>query len=131
MIFVDTSAWYARYTPRDAYHHAARAFHLNNRESLVTTDYVLDETLTLLKARGNFERSLFLGRRLLAGTLAQFVWVGQTDVEAAWAIYERFRDKRWSFTDCVSYVVIQRLGIEKAFAFDDHFQQFGIVEVVG
>jgi predicted nucleic acid-binding protein len=63
--------------------------------------------------------------------LAQFVWVGQTDVEAAWAIYERFRDKRWSFTDCVSYVVIQRLGIEKAFAFDEHFQQFGIVEVVG
>jgi hypothetical protein len=35
-----------------------------------------------------------------------------------------------SFTDCVSYLVIQRRGIRTAFAFDEHSRQFGIVTVV-
>ena len=109
MIFVDTSAWYARYTPRDAYHQAALEFHRSNREPLVTTDYIVDETLTVLKARGNYERALHLGPRLLAGQLAYLIWVEPADVEAALAIYRQFRDKDWSFTDCVSYVIIQRL----------------------
>ena len=42
----------------------------------------------------------------------------------------RYRDKGWSFTDCTSYVVMERLGIETALAFDDHFRQFGTVTVV-
>ncbi len=129
MIFVDTSAWYARYTPRDPSHQAARAFHLDNREPLVTTDYVIDETLTLFKARGNYERALHFGPRLLSGNVAEIIWVGPTDFEAAWDVFSRFRDKDWSFTDCVSYVVIQRMEIPQAFAFDGHFDQFGIVEV--
>jgi predicted nucleic acid-binding protein len=100
------------------------------RGLLVTTDYVIDETLTLFKARGNFDRGLSLGRRFFAGALAQVVWIAQSDVEAAWLVFDKFRDKDWSFTDCVSYVVIDRLKIERAFAFDEHFTQFGIVEVV-
>lgn len=130
MIFVDTSAWYARYTPRDPFHEAAKAFHFDTRETLVTTDYVVDETLTLFKARGNFARALLLGRRLFTGTLAQVVWIDQSDIEAAWRIFEQFRDKEWSFTDCVSYAVIDRLKIKQAFAFDAHFGQFGTVNVV-
>ena len=130
MIFVDTSAWYARYTPRDPNHEAAKTALASIREPLVTTDYVVDETLTLFKARGNFARGLSLGRQLFAGKLAQVIWIAQSDVEAAWRIFDHFRDKDWSFTDCVSYVVIERLKITRAFAFDEHFAQFGIVEVV-
>ena len=40
------------------------------------------------------------------------------------------RDKEWSFTDCVSRAVIERLGITTAVAFDEHFRQFGTVIVV-
>ena len=54
----------------------------------------------------------------------------EADMRRAREIFEGFTDKEWSFTDCVSYAVIERLEIEKAFAFDDHFRQFGIVEVV-
>jgi predicted nucleic acid-binding protein len=45
-------------------------------------------------------------------------------------VFQRFHDKEWSFTDCTSRVVMQRLGIQRAFAFDDHFRQFGTVTVV-
>jgi predicted nucleic acid-binding protein len=130
MIFVDTSAWYARYTPRDPNHRTAVSLHRSTSEPLLTTDYVIDETLTLLKVRGNFNRALEIGPVLLSGSLAQLIWVAPGDVESAWQIFDRYRDKAWSFTDCVSYAVIRRLGITQAFAFDDHFRQFGIVQVV-
>lgn len=45
-------------------------------------------------------------------------------------VFERYADKQWSFTDCVSYAVIERLGIKQTFAFDRRFRQFGIVDVV-
>jgi predicted nucleic acid-binding protein len=53
----------------------------------------------------------------------------KADVEQAWVVFDRYRDKDWSFTDCVSFVMMQRLGITKAFAFDDDFRQFGTVTV--
>jgi predicted nucleic acid-binding protein len=130
MIFVDTSAWYARCTPRDVFHRAAVDFFQANREPLITTDYVVDEVLTLLKARGNYDRALVIGPSLLAGNLADLVWVDPRDIQAAWSVYERFRDKAWSFTDCVSYAIIERLQIRQAIAFDEHFRQFGIVEIL-
>lgn len=51
MIFVDTGAWFASLIPVDPDHAAASAWLAQNREALLTTDYVVDETLTLLRAR--------------------------------------------------------------------------------
>ena len=54
----------------------------------------------------------------------------KTDVSDAWQTFRTFRDKRWSFTDCVSRAIMLRLGITQAFAFDHHFRQFGTVAVI-
>ncbi|HEV3418493.1 MAG TPA: PIN domain-containing protein [Pirellulales bacterium] len=129
MIFIDSSAWFARYTPRDRNHAAAEQFHAETREKLITSDYIIDEVLTLLKIRGNVERATRVGKALFGGELAQIEWVCKADVEQAWAIFDKYRDKDWSFTDCVSLVIMKRLGIAKAFAFDEHFRQFGTVTV--
>lgn len=40
-----------------------------------------------------------------------------------------FHDKRWSFTDCTSKVVMEEVGCRTAIAFDEHFRQFGTVAV--
>jgi predicted nucleic acid-binding protein len=56
--------------------------------------------------------------------------VTSSDVARAWQVYSTHRDKAWSVTDCVSKVVIERLGVEYAFAFDVHFRQFGTLTVV-
>jgi hypothetical protein len=130
MIFVDTSAWFATSVRNDQYHPDARAWLEQNAEPLVTTDYVLDELLTLLKCRGEFQRAVRLGEGRLRQKIARLEWVTPTDVEAAWDVFRRFRDKEWSFTDCTSWVVIERLSVPAAFAFDEHFQQFGNVTVV-
>lgn len=130
MIFVDTGAWFAAMVPDDIDHAAAVAFLASNSDRLVTTDYVLDESLTLLKVRGEFERALVLGKQILENDICHLEWITKSDLHAAWLVFQQYRDKQWSFTDCISRVVMSRLGIDKAFAFDNHFRQFGTVTVV-
>jgi uncharacterized protein len=130
VIFVDTGAWFATFVPNDPDHAAADTWLEANVEPLVTTDYVVDELLTLLKIRGEFQRAMRLGASLFAGEIALIEWVMPDDVRQAWAVFRRYTDKDWSFTDCVSRVVMERLGIRTAFAFDDDFRQFGTVTVV-
>ena len=101
-----------------------------NTEPLVTTDDVRDELLTLMKIRGEFRRALHVGASLFAEEITQIAWVLPDDMQQAWGILRRYHDKGWNFTDCVSLVMMERLGIERAFAFDDHFRQFGTVIVV-
>ena len=62
--------------------------------------------------------------------VARLEWVKPADALQAWEIFSRYRDKAWSFTDCISFVVMNRLKIQQAFAFDEHFRQFGTVAVV-
>jgi len=130
MIFVDTGAWYASAVPNDVNHQAANGWLEGNVAPLVTTDYVLDETLTLLKMRGHLARALQVGEMLFAGELAEVVLVTDDDIQQAWRTFRRFQDKGWSFTDCTSLVVMDRLHIAHAFSFDRHFRQFGSVTVV-
>lgn len=130
MIFVDTGAWFAAFVPNDPDHLAADAWLTQNTEPLLTSDYVLDELLTLLKRRGEFQRALRLGESILEGTIAEFEWVTPADVRAAWDVFGQFADKGWSFTDCTSRVIIERLSILTAFSFDEHFRQFGNLTVV-
>ena len=119
------------FCPPDRDYRAATEFLVVASPSdLVTTDYILDEYLTLLKARGEGRRTFDLGRKILEERVCQLVWVEKLDVYKAWTYFENFRGKEWSFTDCVSRVVIERLGIAEAFAFDEHFRQFGNVVVV-
>ncbi len=71
MIFVDTSGWFAAIVPSDQDHEIARNWFLQNREPLFTTDYVIDETLTLFRARGEKTRSLQIAKELFSRELAE------------------------------------------------------------
>ncbi|MGI0481811.1 type II toxin-antitoxin system VapC family toxin [Geminocystis sp. CENA526] len=123
-------AWFASVVPSDKQHQKAITWLKNNQESLLTTDYVIDETLTLLRARGELKRSIVLGEAFFSGKLAQIYYLTEDDVRSTWDIFSRFADKEWSFTDCSSKVVMEKLEIQKAFAFDRHFTQFGTVKVI-
>jgi predicted nucleic acid-binding protein len=130
MTLVDTGAWFASVVPWDANHVAARDWLRRNREPLVTTDYVVDETLTLLRVRHEAPRALALGALFFRGDLATIHFLSESEVRGAWTLFERFADKEWSFTDCTSKLVIESLGLSTAFSFDQHFRQFGSVTVV-
>jgi predicted nucleic acid-binding protein len=130
MIFVDTGAWYASLVPTDPDHEKAVEWLAANHSRLLTTDYIIDETLTLLRVRGERKRALLLGTRFFHHDLAEIHKITTSDLTLAWKTFEQFDDKGWSFTDCASKVVMEQLRIKVAFAFDHHFQQFGTVKVV-
>jgi len=128
-VFVDTGAWFAAVVPWDANHTRAAAWFERNQRTLMTTDFVVDETLTLLRSRGEGKRAITIGERFFRGGLATVHFLTPDQIESAWRVFRRFRDKRWSFTDCTSKVVMEELGCSTAIAFDEHFRQFGTVAV--
>lgn len=129
-IFVDTGAWFAYFVRRDPDNEAAVEWMEHNRKPLVTTDYVLDELVTLLKLRESQQVAVAAGDLLWQEHAVYLERLTAHDLAVAWDIFRRFGDKQWSFTDCTSKVVMERLDVSEAFAFDHHFEQFGSVKRV-
>jgi hypothetical protein len=129
MIFVDTSAWLAVSDVRDGNH--ARAIGVQKElvtgriGRLITTDYILDETLTLMRKRTGLDGARRFLESLEASRSVQVIWVGQDQFQSAKAAFLSQGTRSWSFTDCTSFVIMRELGITTAFAFDSDFEQAG------
>jgi predicted nucleic acid-binding protein len=130
MAFVDTSAWFAFFVPEDENHQLVREWFDAYRAPLVTTDYCLDETLTLLAARKRLARAMIAGQAFFHRNLAQIHFVTKDQIERAWLLFQERAPAGWSFTDCTSKIVIDDLRLPTAVALDQHFRQFGNVIVV-
>jgi predicted nucleic acid-binding protein len=130
MVFVDTSAWFAISVPRDPAHLATLSWYRSNRLPVVTTDYVVDETLTLLRSRGEFERAMIFGRRFFDLAELPIRYVDRSELRRAWDIFRDHPLRGWSFTDCTSRAVIERMHIKYVLTFDHHFREFGGLTVI-
>jgi len=125
MVFVDTSAWYAFSVPTDPAHSVVLSWLRSNRRAIVTTDYVVDETLTLLRARGELERAVSFGRRSFDLEELPIRYVNRAEVLRAWELFRDQPLRRWSFTDCTSKAVIDSMHIKHVLTLDHHFKEFG------
>jgi len=135
VILVDTSAWIALEDKKDVNHPLALEFKqelLVSRDRLVTTNYILDETFTLMLIDLGYTRTVKFKRSLddlILSNLILIVHVTPEIERTAWDTFERFnKDKTWSFTDCTSKVVMELLGVSDAFTFDRHFEQMSFVK---
>jgi len=129
-LFVDTSAWAAIYDPSDRWHRAAQdALHgsVHARVTFVTTDYVLDETLTLLLVHAGRPQALQFGEVVLQSRNVELVHIDPATWDRAWQMFRRYDDKQWAFTDCTSFVVMRQRGLQRAFSYDRHFEQAGFL----
>ncbi|MCY2995131.1 MAG: PIN domain-containing protein [Planctomycetota bacterium] len=93
--------------------------------SLVTTSYVFDEVVTFFSNRGHHGKAVQVGNNLLASAALKLVHVDEELFDAGWEYLQRHDDKRYSLTDCISFVLMERLGIATAYSFDHHFRQAG------
>src|SRR5262245_31728983 len=109
MVIVDTSAWYAFFLPTDPYHQHVRTWFASSTEPLLTTDYCVDETLTLLTMRREHRRALEAGRAFFQGGIAALHFVTPDQVRRTWIVFEQRSAHGWSVTDCTSKVVIDEL----------------------
>jgi hypothetical protein len=130
MIFVDSGGWFAGVVTDDEDHRKAKLWLNENKEPLLTTNYIVDETLTLLRSRGENQKALEIGKLFFANLLAEVYFLTEEDILQTWKIFQKFSDKDWSFTDCSSKFICEKFGITHAFSFDKHFRQFGTVTIV-
>jgi hypothetical protein len=125
---VDTSAWVALRYGRDQHHDRARALLRRLRADhigLVTTEWVMAETVTLLKARGAVDHALALGEAIQAGRLGHLVESSPERRQRAWELFVRYRDRRVGWVDCASFAVMDELGLDQYFGFDGDFGRAG------
>jgi uncharacterized protein len=126
--FLDTSYAVALASKTDAWHQAARAFgeRINSENiPLVTTHAVLLEIANSLAKSRQRKLAVQLVRGLQRDRRVQVVPVGPELFAEAFSLYEARPDKDWGLTDCISFVVMQRLGIREALTADHHFEQAG------
>src|SRR5881296_4142956 len=130
--FADSSFLVARFNIRDRNHRAAIAHVEEQRHAgsdalrLVLSDYVFDETVTALVVRSKrHDLASAAGRAILESKNLRLVRIEPPVFAAAWKLFVRRSDKRWSFTDCTSFVLMENMDLRKALAFDRNFVEAG------
>ncbi len=128
MIFVDTGAFLARYLARDQHHAAAvRSWNeLGSRGWRVhTSNFVLDETFTLLGRWASHDFAADRAEAILTSDNLEILRPTLEDELEALELFRKLADQKVSFTDCVSFALMRRHRIERAFGFDRHFAYAG------
>ena len=127
-LFVDSSAWEALYDASDKYHPAAaNALRnlTNTKTTFYTSDYIFDETITLLLGRSSHQQASQCGDWLLSSARVRLIRIGVAQWYEAWQLFHQYDDKAFSFTDCTSFIVMRQFKLREAFTFDRHFEQMG------
>jgi uncharacterized protein len=99
-------------------------------EPIVTSDYVVDETLTLLHMRNERDKALQFGEKVIVGSAATIHLLSHEQFNRTWIFFQQASRLGLSFTDCSTHVVCQDLGIKRIAAFDRHFSTTGNFELV-
>jgi uncharacterized protein len=135
LVFVDTSALKANYDSGDDHHTEAEelmrkiAARETDVTSFVTTDYVLDESVTLTRFAHSHAKAVELAEATLSSGFVRMVYCDEDLFSEGMSVFKRHSDKEWSLTDCVSFATMRKYGIKTAFAFDAHFKQAGFATI--
>ena len=127
-IFVDTSFFKAFLDPEDDFNRDAlmilKRLAVDN-PLFVTTNFILDESYTLLRVRKNLDFAIKL-REFIYKDLkgSKVVIVSPEDEAEAWKWFLN-PWKGLSFTDCTSFAVMKRLELSEVATFDNHFSKAG------
>lgn len=132
MIFIDSGAFLARYMGKDQYHEQAVATWEQlavQSEALATSNFVLDETFTLLGRRVGNVFAVQRAKSVYASKILNIYRPVHEDEVNALALFGKYADQHVSFTDCVSFVLMKRNRNRRVFSFDRHFDAAGFQRI--
>ena len=125
---MDTGGWMSLADESDPLHLGCmrtRDGWLEHGGILVTSDYVMDETLTLIRMRIDIKAAERWWEQVAESPRVKWEWINAERDEKARAWFFRWKDKSFSFTDCTSFIVMRELHINKALTGDRHFLEAG------
>ncbi|HEY3900217.1 MAG TPA: type II toxin-antitoxin system VapC family toxin [Chthoniobacter sp.] len=132
-VFMDSAGFFALWDAGDEHHSAAVRLQrtlAGKRRHFLTTDYVVQETATLLLVRHSHAAAVDFLDTIEGSEALQLEWIGPERFDAARLLFRRHGDKEWSFTDCASFVTMRELRVRDAFTTDRHFRQAGFVPLL-
>ncbi len=127
---MDTGYLLALELTNDQNHSKAKSHWLQvvtNLPPLVTTSYVFDEVVTYFNSRGHHDKAVQVGNNLINSPSVTLVQVDELLFRTGWEYFQKHQDKRYSLTDCISFVVMDQRNIQKVLTFDQHFSQAGFL----
>ncbi|MCU0614909.1 MAG: PIN domain-containing protein [Desulfobacterales bacterium] len=127
-IFVDTSGFFSLLSPRDASHQKAVEIITQAKQTnqlFVTTDYIIDETATLLNARGIGHCANILFETVTASQVCRIEWMDDERFTRTQTSFQKHLDHAWSFTDCFSFLIMKEFKLRSALTKDGHFREAG------
>jgi predicted nucleic acid-binding protein len=135
--FIDTWGWLALGNRRDTYHDEIKRFYARLQSDdvgIYTSDYVLDELVTILFRRENIQQAQSFIEGIFSGAATGKMIIERITSERfslAWKLRDKYRDKPLiSFTDLTSMVVMEQRRIKRIITRDDHFLQVGMGLVI-
>ena len=137
MIFVDTSAFLALVNEKDNKHAAAKQFleEIKNGKirvkNIITSDYIIDETLTRIRYSVGHKEAVEWGEDILVSRVIEKIEIGKEVFGHAWELFQAYKDKKLSFTDCTSFALMKKKGMKEVFSFDSDFEALGFVLLPG
>ena len=129
MIFIDTGAFLARCLMKDQHHRSALETWEklgSNRENCVTSNFVLDETFTLLGRRAGYGFAVQRAKNIYASQALTICRPSREDEIRALQFFSKYADQHVSFTDCITFALMKREKINRVFSFDGHFRLAGL-----
>jgi predicted nucleic acid-binding protein len=125
-IFVDTSAFLAVLDGSDNNYTKAKPFWekiIKSNDILLCHNYILVEASALILRRLGMEAVRVFEQDIIP--VLRILWVTKEIHSAAVSAHLMAGRRTLSLVDCVSFEVMRRTGVRKAFAFDHHFQDYG------
>ncbi len=127
-VLIDTAGFLALWDASDEHHRRAVQLQselFRKKRQFLTTDYIVDETATLLLMRHSHAAAGDFLKTTLESRTLRLEWIDSDRFHAAAEIFHRHNDKQWSFTDCVSFALMAELKIKDSLTTDHHFTQAG------
>jgi uncharacterized protein len=130
MIFLDTGYLLALFDPADELRMTAMNWSFTLRESCLVTEYVLWECVNAFSHPTDRGAAHVLVNYLRTEPGYEIVSASPGLFAAGLRLHRERPDKAWSLTDCISFHVTRERGIQRALAYDEHFEQAGFVALL-
>jgi predicted nucleic acid-binding protein len=127
-VFIDTSAWIALFSRRDQNHKDADGLFrgiVTAKRQLITTNLVLAEIHRLLLYRAGIQAAATALAKIEASPLVRIEFAGEAHHQSAKRWIERLNVHPISYTDAVSFAVMEAFGCIEALSYDRHFRIAG------
>ncbi|MEA3179420.1 MAG: uncharacterized protein QOI59_2943 [Gammaproteobacteria bacterium] len=129
-VFADTAYFVALVRKRDQLHRQASYFQEHPPGKLLTTEWILTEAGNTLAEPPTREKFTRLLDKLRVRPGVEIVPVRHEHFQQGCDLYAKRKDKDWSLTDCISFVIMKEYGIDSALTSDEDFEQAGFVRLM-